>query len=81
LSNSSEGGPVGIFKCGSRKEKYLGSVRYTWVSEKITNKRKILRRSGDGEKGRYLTIEAKWGVGKRADIYLEVRKRRGAYIL
>jgi hypothetical protein len=26
LSNSSEGGPVGIFKCGSRKEKYLGSV-------------------------------------------------------
>jgi hypothetical protein len=23
------------------------------------------------------TIEAKWGVGKRADIYLEVRKRRG----
>jgi hypothetical protein len=26
LSNSSEGDPVGIFKCGSRKEKYLGSV-------------------------------------------------------
>jgi hypothetical protein len=26
LSYSSEGGPVGIFKCGSRKEKYLGSV-------------------------------------------------------
>jgi hypothetical protein len=26
LSDSSEGGPVGIFKCGSRKEKYLGSV-------------------------------------------------------
>jgi hypothetical protein len=26
LSNSSEGGPIGIFKCGSRKEKYLGSV-------------------------------------------------------
>ena len=26
LSNLSEGGPVGIFKCGSRKEKYLGSV-------------------------------------------------------
>jgi hypothetical protein len=26
LSNSSEGGPVDIFKCGSRKEKYLGSV-------------------------------------------------------
>ena len=26
LSNFSEGGPVGIFKCGSRKEKYLGSV-------------------------------------------------------
>ena len=26
LSNSSEGSPVGIFKCGSRKEKYLGSV-------------------------------------------------------
>ena len=24
--NSSEGGPVFIFKCGSRKEKYLGSV-------------------------------------------------------
>jgi hypothetical protein len=24
LSNSSEGGPVFIFKCGSRKEKYLG---------------------------------------------------------
>jgi hypothetical protein len=26
LSNSSEGGPACIFKCGSRKEKYLGSV-------------------------------------------------------
>jgi hypothetical protein len=26
LSNSSEGGPVGIFKCGIPKEKYLGSV-------------------------------------------------------
>jgi hypothetical protein len=26
LFNSSEEGPVGIFKCGSRKEKYLGSV-------------------------------------------------------
>jgi hypothetical protein len=26
LSNLSEGGPVDIFKCGSRKEKYLGSV-------------------------------------------------------
>jgi hypothetical protein len=26
LSNSSEGGPVGIFKCGSRKEKYLRIV-------------------------------------------------------
>ena len=26
LSNSSEGDPVGIFKCGSRKEKYLGSI-------------------------------------------------------
>jgi hypothetical protein len=26
LSNSSEGGLVFIFKCGSRKEKYLGSV-------------------------------------------------------
>jgi hypothetical protein len=26
LSNSSEGGPIGIFKCGSRKQKYLGSV-------------------------------------------------------
>ena len=26
FSSSSEGGPVGIFKCGSRKEKYVGSV-------------------------------------------------------
>jgi hypothetical protein len=26
LPNSSEGGRVGIFNCGSRKEKYLGSV-------------------------------------------------------
>jgi hypothetical protein len=26
LSNLSEGGPVDIFKCSSRKEKYLGSV-------------------------------------------------------
>jgi hypothetical protein len=26
LANSSEGAPVGIFKCGSRKEKDLGSV-------------------------------------------------------
>jgi hypothetical protein len=34
-----------------------------WVSERITNKRKILRRSGE-----------------RADVYLEVRKKRGAYI-
>ena len=34
-----------------------------WVSERITNKRKILRRSGEG-----------------ADVYLEVRKKRGAHI-
>jgi hypothetical protein len=26
LCNLSERGPVDIFKCGSRKEKYLGSV-------------------------------------------------------
>ena len=26
VDDSSEGGPVGIFKCGSQKEKYLGSV-------------------------------------------------------
>jgi hypothetical protein len=65
LSNSSEGGPVFIFKCGSRKEKYLGSVTKNWVSERITNKRKILRRSGEGVKGR------------SPDVYLEVRKRRG----
>jgi hypothetical protein len=26
LSNSSEGGPVGILQCGSRKEKYRGSI-------------------------------------------------------
>ena len=33
LSNFSEEGPVGIFKCGSRKEKYLGSVTIErWVS-------------------------------------------------
>jgi hypothetical protein len=31
LSNSSEGAPVGIFKCGSRKEKYLGSVTITFL--------------------------------------------------
>ena len=41
-----------------------GVQRYNWVSERITNKRKILRRSGEGEKG-------------RCDVYLEVRKRRG----
>jgi hypothetical protein len=29
-------------------------LRYNWVSEKITNKRKILRRSGEGVKGRCL---------------------------
>ena len=28
--------------------------RYNWVSERITNKRKILKRSGEGEKGRCL---------------------------
>jgi hypothetical protein len=31
-----------------------GVQRYNWVSERITNKRKILRRSGEGEKGRCL---------------------------
>jgi hypothetical protein len=36
------------------------------VSERITNKRKILRRSGEGVK---------------ADVYLEVRKRRGHIFL
>ena len=64
LSNSSEGGAVGIFKCGSRKEKYLGSygndiigsAKESQISEKYW-----------GEVGK----------GKRADIYLEVRKRRG----
>jgi hypothetical protein len=44
------------------KRNISGVLRYNWVSERITNKRKILRRSGEGEKGRY---------------YLEVRKRRG----
>jgi hypothetical protein len=44
LSNSSEGGPVGIFKKGSQiSEKYWGEVE----------------------------------KGKKADAYLEVRKRRG----
>jgi hypothetical protein len=61
LSNSSEGGPVGIFKCGSRKEKYrecsdiIGSAKGSQISEKYW--RKV-------------------GKGKRADVYLEVRKRR-----
>jgi hypothetical protein len=32
LSNSSEGGPVDIFKCGSRKEKYLGLLwSHFWI--------------------------------------------------
>jgi hypothetical protein len=38
LSNSSEGVPVGIFKCGSRKEEYLGSVTIQFF-----HKRYILR--------------------------------------
>jgi hypothetical protein len=33
---------------------FIGTQRYSWVSERITNKRKILRRSGEGEKGRGL---------------------------
>ena len=59
LSNSSEWGPVGIFKCGSRKEKYLdiiGSAKGSQISKKY------------------------WGgvgKGKRADVCLEVGKRRG----
>jgi hypothetical protein len=34
-------------------QEYSAKV-YNWVSERITNKRKILRRSGEGEKGRCL---------------------------
>ena len=36
------------------KRNISGVERYNWVSEKITNKRKILRRSGEGVKGRCL---------------------------
>jgi hypothetical protein len=36
------------------KRNNSGVKRYNWVSERITNKRKRLRRSGEGEKGRYL---------------------------
>jgi predicted Fe-S protein YdhL (DUF1289 family) len=39
---------------GSGCIRISGVERYNWVSERITNKRKILRRSGEGEKGRYL---------------------------
>ena len=48
------GDPVDIFKCGSRKEKYLR--KGSQISEKYW-----------GEVGK----------GKRVDVYLEVRKRRG----
>ena len=57
------GGPVGLFKCGSRKEKYLGSVTIYIGSAKGSQ-----------------ISEKYWGEvgkGKRADIYLEVRNRRG----
>jgi hypothetical protein len=37
LSNSSKGGPVGIFKCGSRKEKYLGSLTI-WLGQRNDHK-------------------------------------------
>ena len=64
LSSSSERGPVGIFKCGSRKEKYLsrecndiiGSAKGSQISEKYGSE---------------------VGKGKRVDVYLEVRKRMG----
>ena len=62
LSNLSEGGPVDIFKCGSRKEKYLGSndiigsAKGSQISE---------------------TYWGEVGKGERVDVYLEVRKRRG----
>ena len=36
------------------KRNISGVYRYNWVSERITNKQKILRRSGEGEKGRCL---------------------------
>jgi hypothetical protein len=36
------------------KRNSSGVKRYNWVSERITNKRNILRRSGEGEKGRCL---------------------------
>jgi hypothetical protein len=36
------------------KRNISGVYRYNWVSERITNKGKILKRSGEGEKGRYL---------------------------
>jgi hypothetical protein len=36
------------------KRNILGVWRYNWVSERITNKRKILRWSGEGGKGRCL---------------------------
>jgi hypothetical protein len=39
-----------------------GGLRYNWVSERITNKRKILRRSGEGEKGRYLPCKEEEGA-------------------
>ena len=55
-----------IFKCGSRKEKYLGSVTIIIGSPKGSQ-----------------ISEKYWGEvekGKRVDVYLEVRKRRGAYM-
>ena len=54
LSNSSEGARYIYLNMAVEKRNISGVYRYNWVSERITNKGKILKRSGEGEKGRYL---------------------------
>jgi hypothetical protein len=45
---------------------------YNWVSERITNKRKILRRSGEGERGRCLPWSKE--EDRRGHIFFEWNK-------
>ena len=65
LSSSSEGGPIGVFECGSRGQRCLGSVTM-WLGR---------RRDHRWARG----VEAKWGRG-RGQMFALKWGRGGTYI-
>ena len=67
LSNSSEGGPAPKFKCGSRKEKHLGSAT-TQLGQRKDHKQAK-------------NTEAKWGRGKGQMSTLKQGRGGGTYSL